>query len=520
MLKVFACVVDDHDLRLVALAGLICLFASHTAFGLLSRARLTERHPWLWVSAAAAVTACGVWATHFVAMLAFRPGIPMGYGVELTVLSIVAAGLLSWIGCALALGPLHRATLGGAVTGLGFAIMHYIGMAAVRVPGRLAFDGTYVIASVMLALAIGAAAFHLFGRSQALKRRMVAAAVLALAICSLHFTGMTATRIEFDLAGGLPRTIEEPHWLAVAIAAVTLLIIGLGLIGVIVDQHLTNRAVKEAERLRAYVAELEATKLELEKTAANLSEALDAAAAGSQAKSQFLATMSHELRTPLNAIIGFSETINSEAFGPIGNSRYREYVKDIHDSGVHLLAVINDILDFAKLDAGHSEFDIEPLDPHSVVCDALRFLRSQAADGRLTLEEDTALMEGVCFLGDARRIRQILINLLSNAVKFTPPGGTIRVTAERRAGRLAIAVTDTGIGMSPEQIPVALERFGQIDNTLSRRYEGSGLGLPLAKRLVEQQGGRFSIESALGVGTRVTFEMPVADMSTRNVIAA
>jgi len=518
MLKVVACVVEDHDLRLVVLAGLICTFACHTAFGLLSRARVAERSHWLWVTGAAIVTGCGVWSTHFVAMLAFRPGVPVSYDIHLTLLSVVIAALVSWIGFALTLTYARRALIGGAVVGLAVAAMHYTGMAAVGVPGRLVYSGSYVAASIIIGVVLSAAAFHVAGRAQGLKQRLLATTLLTLAICALHFTAMAAAEVQVDVIELFPTPIEQPQWLALAIAAMTLVIIGLGLVGTVVDQHLADRAVKEAERLRVHVAELEATKLELEKTAANLSSALDAAAAASQAKSQFLATMSHELRTPLNAIIGFSETINTEAFGPIGNPRYKEYVKDIHDSGVHLLAVINDILDFAKLDAGHMEFQIEPLDPRRVVHDALRFVRGQATDGGLVLQEE--ITAGAShFLGDARRIRQVLLNLLSNAVKFTPPGGRIRVTAERRQNRLAVTVADTGIGMSPAQIPIALERFGQIDSTLSRKYEGSGLGLPLAKRLVEQQSGRFSIESALGAGTSVTFEMPIAEVPA-SVIAA
>ncbi|WP_119422042.1 MHYT domain-containing protein [Desertibaculum subflavum] len=511
MLKVVSCVVDEHDLRLVVLAGLICLFASHTAFGLLSRARLAERGQWLWISGAATVTGSGVWATHFVAMLAFKPGVPVGYEIERTLLSIVVAILISWIGFAAAVLWDRRAAFGGAVVGLAVAAMHFTGMSAVDVPGRIVYDGAYVAAAIVLSVVLGFAAFRISARGHDLKSRLLAASTLTLAICALHFTAMAAASIEVDLIELFPTPIAQPLWLAVAIAAMTLLIAGLGLGGTVVDQHLTDRAVKEADRLRAHVAELEATKLELEKTASNLSEALGAAAAASQAKSQFLATMSHELRTPLNAIIGFSETIHTEAFGPIGNPRYQEYIKDIHDSGVHLLAVINDILDFAKLDAGHMDFQIEPLDPRSVVRDALRFVRSQASDGGLTLQEEVAA-NVAHFLGDARRIRQVLLNLLANAVKFTPPGGTIRVVAERRQNRVAIVVTDTGIGMSPEQIPIALERFGQIDSTLGRKYEGSGLGLPLTKKLVEQQSGRFSIQSTLGTGTSVTFEMPVAEM--------
>ena len=237
-----------------------------------------------------------------------------------------------------------------------------------------------------------------------------------------------------------------------------------------------------------------------------------------QAKSEFLANMSHELRTPLNAIIGFSEVIKRGMFGPL-SERYRSYGGDIFDSGNHLLKLINEILDLSKLEAGHFDLHEEDVDIAAVIGVSKRLVEAQAEKAKVrvteAIDDDLPLIRA-----DDRRMRQILINILSNAVKFTPEGGIIRVESSVRDAGLVISVSDTGIGMSPEEIPKALEPFGQIDSTISRKYEGTGLGLPLAKHLVELHGGTLIVESALGVGTTVTIVLPPERILARPVTPA
>jgi signal transduction histidine kinase len=285
------------------------------------------------------------------------------------------------------------------------------------------------------------------------------------------------------------------------------MIVSFALIGTIVDQRLADRAVREAERLRQTVAQLEATKRELEGTTANLTRALEAAAAGSQAKSQFLATMSHELRTPLNAVIGFSQILASEIFGPLGDARYRDYARTISESGTHLLNLINDVLDFSKSEAGKLDLHEEPVDLAEAAEHAMRILSGQAQAARVALmfERDLELRP---VLADPKRVRQVLLNLLSNAVKFTPRDGRITVRAYRRSGGIAIDVADTGIGIAAADLPIALERFGQVDRERARKHEGTGLGLPLSKRLMELHGGSLELQSSPGIGTTVTIVFP------------
>jgi PAS domain S-box-containing protein len=244
------------------------------------------------------------------------------------------------------------------------------------------------------------------------------------------------------------------------------------------------------------------------RTERELRSAKEAAEAANRTRSQFLANMSHELRTPLNAILGFSESLQLGIAGPL-EPRQEEYAALIHQSGDHLHTIINDILDLAKVDAGKLDFHIEHgVDPAQIVESCVSLMRDRAETGQLMLsvEEDRDLPR---LIADPTRLKQILLNLLSNAIKFTQPGGSVTVSvAETGAGGVAFAVRDTGPGMTPAEIIVALEPFGQVEADHTRRYEGTGLGLPLAARLTELHGGTLDLESEKGVGTSVTVTLP------------
>ena len=246
---------------------------------------------------------------------------------------------------------------------------------------------------------------------------------------------------------------------------------------------------------------------------AALEVARDAAERASLAKTQFLAGMSHELRTPLNAIIGFSALIRDQAHGPVGVPSYVEYGSDIHDSGAHLLSIVNHVLDMAKVEAGRYELECRPVDLRAVTRTTLRILTPRAMEGEVQLLDqtgDAVSIVNAVVNGDERAIRQILLNLISNAVKFTPPGGIVRVTMGRkRLNFLTLTVADTGIGIPEDRIETVLTPFEQIDNGLQRRYEGTGLGLPLARSLVELHGGALNIRSRLGAGTMVSVDFPL-----------
>jgi two-component system, cell cycle sensor histidine kinase PleC len=236
--------------------------------------------------------------------------------------------------------------------------------------------------------------------------------------------------------------------------------------------------------------------------------ARDEAEYANRAKSQFLAVMSHELRTPLNAIIGFSEMIHSELYGSLGDDRYKQYAQDIHNSGDHLLSIINDILDLSKIEAGQSELNEEEIDLAKMVTSIRRIMHERAAAAGISFLCDSG--EGLPWvLADRRALKQILLNLLSNAVKFTPKGGRVELRMAIDPDRtLRIVVSDTGIGINAEDIPRAMAAFGQVDDSWSRKYEGAGLGLPISRALTQLHGGTLELSSQPGTGTTVTVRLP------------
>jgi signal transduction histidine kinase len=226
----------------------------------------------------------------------------------------------------------------------------------------------------------------------------------------------------------------------------------------------------------------------------------------SQHKSEFLANMSHELRTPLNAIIGFSEVLTERMFGEL-NEKQEEYLKDIYASGTHLLSLINDILDLSKIEAGRMELELTDFDLPTALDNALMLVRERAGRRSLTLHKDVDAGIGQV-QADERKIRQVVLNLLSNAIKFTPEGGRIEVGAVPRDGSVEISVSDTGVGIAPEDQGAIFEEFRQV-GTAEKKAEGTGLGLTLCRKFVELHGGKIWVKSQLGAGSTFTFTLPV-----------
>jgi PAS domain S-box-containing protein len=245
-----------------------------------------------------------------------------------------------------------------------------------------------------------------------------------------------------------------------------------------------------------------------------LIESKEQAVLANRTKTEFLANMSHELRTPLNAIIGFAEVIKDELFGPIGLAKYADYARDIHSSGIHLLDLINDILDLSKLEAGKLELREEEVSLRRSVEECIALLRNRAekADIQLTTEMEPQIGPLRC---DERAIKQLLLNFLSNAIKFTPPGGTVTTEVRRVPEGVALSVSDTGIGMSAADIRVALSAFGQVDSKIARQHQGTGLGIPISKSLVELHGGRLDIASIPGEGTTMTAIFPASRLRAK-----
>ena len=299
------------------------------------------------------------------------------------------------------------------------------------------------------------------------------------------------------LTATLPNTVAalwHGTWISMFTGIMLILLIALTLVAA----RTSNRSITSMIRLQ----------LENEDLVADLRGAKDAAEEASRVKSQFLAHMSHELRTPLNAIIGFSEIIKGQICGPVGNERYRGYATDIHSSGRHLLRLVDDILDLSKLETGNLELSEGEVDLAALVSDCIALVKSQADRRAIRiaaeLPDDSPLIHA-----DELRLKQVILNLLSNAIKFSHEGHAVGVGVGRRpSGEVSITVRDTGIGMKPEDIPAALQPFRQVESEIARRYEGTGLGLPLAKTLIELHGGTLALASAPGAGTTVTVLLP------------
>ena len=274
--------------------------------------------------------------------------------------------------------------------------------------------------------------------------------------------------------------------------------------------------ITEIRELDETNARLAAQASDLRRLAQELREARDSAVANqlraeqaNRTKSSFLAMMSHELRTPLNAVIGLSDAMLHEIFGPIENPRYRDYAQDINAAGQHQLNLINDLLDLSRIEAGRLPMHLERLDPHAVVEEVSAMLQPLADDREIRFE--TGVQGGLSTItADRRALVQIAVNLLSNAVKFTPPGGKVRLDlGAGSAGGFTLAVADTGIGMTAAEVERAFELFIQIDNAWTRQQEGTGLGLPMVKGLVDMHGGTVRIDSTPSRGTTVTAEFPL-----------
>ncbi len=625
----------SYDPSLVALSILIATVAAYTALELGDRGSAGSlRARFGWIAGAAVAMGGGIWAMHFVGMLAFVAPVPIAYAPGRTVLSLAVAVAATAAAFLWVTWPLRRAALGrnarlaaaarvgvaGLLLGVAIAGMHYIGMSAMEMPLRLSFDAGRVVLSVVIAVVASVAGLSIAFRRHSIPVRIGASVVMGLAVSGMHYTGMWAAHFSRDAAAaGLAHADGAAHGggsvgpagLALSVVLATFMILFLAMLASSLTQHRSQRLLRQSEARFRVAAEavgdiiwtntaegrmagpqpdwarftgqaqadyegfgwaraihpddVQPTQLawaetvrtrstfqfehrvrrfdgawrlcsvravpvlddagalaewvgvheditERRDTEIELRAARDRAEAASQVKSNFIANVSHELRTPLSAIIGYTEMIAEELEdageggapppGLLGDLR------KIDGNARHLLGLINDILDLTKIEAGRMEVVPEPVEIRpflqSIAAQIQPIVERRANRLRLLVPAEPATLRT-----DPTKLRQILLNLLSNGAKFTEGGSVTLSVRSAGASRVAFDVSDTGIGMTAEQIGRLFERFTQADASTTRRFGGTGLGLALTKAFATMLGGDIAVRSTPGRGSTFTVTIPI-----------
>jgi signal transduction histidine kinase len=590
MFRVLACVFTQHNLWLVALAAVICVLSFTGAVMVLGRlpaASPTRRRAWRFLAALAA--GGGTWATHFVAMLAYDPGVEIGFDLGLTLASAVIGVAGAW--AAVTVFDRVRTPVGRIAAGLllGAAVvgLHYVGMAGVEAGARRVWALDLVLASFFFSAAFAIGGLQVLTVARIAHAQTVAVGLLVLGVVSLHFTAMGAITLHILPGAPAPEHALDRAGLAYIVAAVAAAVLLASAVLASADRRISDEkaaAVARVQRLAeasfeglvmhdgktvidanaqfsvllgypmdvfagqplAQFAPLDAlasieaaiaggehavieTQLagadgpmdvEIHTRVLNAAEGLyvsavrdismrrraESAERENSAKSHFLANMSHELRTPLNAIIGYSEMIiEDNADVPAARD-----AKEIRSAARLLLALINDILDLAKTDAGQVEIIVDEFDLAALAAETIGAVHPAAKANGNTLKLAIAPDVGIIHT-DGLRLKQCLLNLLSNAAKFTHQGEITLSARKLDDDVVEISVTDTGIGMSEVQASRVFEAFVQADSSITRKYGGTGLGLAITRRLARLMGGDVSVVSTLGEGSTFSLRLPISN---------
>ena len=513
---------SSYNPALVAISIIIASFASYSALDLAGRvtaARGQARAVWL--TAGAVAMGLGIWSMHFIGMLAFQVGMPMAYDIPLVLVSalvaILASGLAMFVVSREHLTALRL--MGAGVTmGVAIAGMHYIGMAAMRMPATITYDALRVGLSLLIAIVASLSALWLaftFRDDDTFLgywRKSGAALVMGLAVAGMHYMGMSAANFVMqDAMGHAPSasfsnggTIPHGMPLAVAVIIGAVFMFLLSLASAILDRRVRHVA-RERQRMLALQEEMER---QIQQRTADLRIALEAAELASRSKSEFLAQMSHELRTPLNSIIGFANVLHKNKQRNLCPHEL-EYVSRISANGTQLLVLINSILDLAKIESGKMSVELTAVALGPLVTDVVSQLDGVMRDRPVTLRTD--LPDHIAMIeSDANKLRQILVNLVGNAAKFTTQGSiTVRVVAAPGSGYPErVDVIDTGVGIPPDRMSVIFTPFEQADNSITRQYGGTGLGLAITQSLCELLNLELTVKSTVGAGSTFAVHFP------------
>jgi signal transduction histidine kinase len=506
----------QHNLYLSGLSYLVAVFAAFTALQMMERLRRAEgraRH--VWHIGSAAVFGGGVWSMHFIAMLSCQTPFALAYSPGLTLLSALIAPIGTWCGLKIFNGAatrngaatLRRLAVSGVVIGVSIAAMHYIGMAAIHFSGHVIYRPTFFGVSIAIALIASIVALWLAFNLHFHWQRVIAATVMGVAICGMHYVAMAGTAFAYDPTRPIAGGAISPSIMVLAVTAGVALVIMAGLFCTVLDRRLEQQSEAETARLRALNDILEARTKDLE-------SASRAAEAANQAKSDFLATMSHEIRTPLNGVLGMAQAMDKDELTPLQRSR----LDVIQQSSLALLAILNDVLDLSKIEAGKLKLEEIAFDIGELTFGAHATFTALAHKKGLSFALDIDPSARGNYRGDPARIRQLLYNLISNALKFTDTG-EVRVKVDWVDAVLRLNVSDTGIGMTPDQVSKLFQKFTQADASMTRRFGGTGLGLAICSELATMMGGAIAVHSEAGVGSTFTIHLPLQRLAD-TVVAA
>jgi signal transduction histidine kinase len=492
---------DPFIVCLSVLASILAVYVALNLTGRVAASGGTVRSAW--ILAGALATGVGMWTMHFTGMLALHLPVPVGYSVEGVLLALAIAVLASIISLRVAATRGARSVpviVAGCLLGVGMGAMHVVAMGAMRMAAMPVFDMRLIALSMVIAIGSSVGLVSSASRLRAeegsggWKPRAVASVVVGAFIAIMHYTAMAGTT--FEPGAPMASTSAQllaTHGLAYTVAASCALMVLLALGGAAVDRALQRRArsASEHSRLRAE-AEL----------------ARDEAQAANRAKSEFLAAMSHELRTPLNAIAGYTDILQLGVHGPLTGEQQADLAR-IQKSQKHLLGLINDVLNFARLEAGKVRITPRSVSTNAMMSavEAMIAPQVQWRQLELTCKADDGDLAVFC---DPDKAEQVLLNLLTNAVKFTAPGGRIEMRSCAAEGVARISVRDSGVGIPADKLEVIFEPFVQVERNLTSPAEGTGLGLAISRDLARAMHGDLTVRSKVGEGSVFTFELPLA----------
>lgn len=498
--------ISQYQTFLVFVSILVAIFASYFALSLSEKiTKLKGKSTRFWIAGGAIAMGTGIWAMHFIGMLAFRLPIPIGYDWKITfvslILPIVVSAIALWQASQPHL-PIKRLIVSGVIMGIGINAMHYTGMAAMRMLPGIVYDPVLFILSVFIAITASCAALWIAFKLRYKKyhvwvSRLGSAVLMGFAIVGMHYTGMAAANFPVGSVCRAASGGVNQDNLAILVIMATFGILTIAMLASVFEARLESRS--EILALAQATSEERQELLERERVARTHAERMSAL------KDEFLATLSHELRTPLTSILGWTHILRQKS---IDEENLHKGLEIIERNAKSQAKLIDDLLDVNRIISGKVHLELKPIDPTIFIKNAIESIKPAALTKHIAIE---AIFnpEANLIQGDSERLQQVMWNLLSNAIKFTSHGGLVSINLDQAQDMVKISVRDNGIGITPEFLPHVFDRFRQEDASTTRKHGGLGLGLSIVRYLIEMHGGSVEVESAgPGQGALFTVTLP------------